>query len=187
MTETWKQITAYEGTYEVSNAGQVRSVDRAFTNKIGQARSLRGRVLSPSKTPGGYLQVVLSKESDPHPFAIHRLVLTAFVRPPRSGEQARHLDGNQLNNRVDNLAWGTASDNAWDKVRIGTHHYMVRDSCKWGHLLVPPNLNNVSSGRQCRACVLSRTAIRDARVRKGIALDHQTESDRRYAEIMDGR
>ncbi len=184
MTETWKQIAAYEDMYEVSDAGQVRSVNRVSTNRIGQLRSLKGRVLKPATTVGGYLQVMLCRESVTRPFAIHRLVLTAFDRPPRPGEQARHLDGNQLNNRLDNLAWGTASDNAWDKVRLGTHHYMVRDRCKWGHLLVAPNLNAVPSGRQCRACVLSRTAIRDAKVRKGVVLDHQAESDRRYAGIM---
>lgn len=101
----WRAIPGWEN-YEVSDDGQVRR---------------DGRVLKQRGEDLGYRRVTLSKNGQARRFGVHRLVLCAFTRPPRHGEQARHLNGVASDNRLENLAWGTAVENAADKRRHGTH------------------------------------------------------------------
>lgn len=118
MTEIWKPAVGYEG-YEVSDHGQVRSLDRTIYRKDGQTRLCKGRALKPQKHSDGYLYVCLYREAKPRKEYIHRLVLEAFTGPCPDGMECRHLDGNPENNRVSNLQWGTRSENILDVVRHG--------------------------------------------------------------------
>lgn len=104
--EVWRAIDNFP-LYEVSNFGQVRS---------WQAK--KPRILKPS-TVMGYLQVALRRNKKSHYRKVHRLVLESFCgfRPP--GMECRHLDGNRLNNRIDNLQWGTKAENVLDIERHG--------------------------------------------------------------------
>jgi hypothetical protein len=65
---------------------------------------------------------------------LHEMVLTTFMRPARPKEQCRHLNGNSLDNRLENLAWGTPSEDNYDRVRHGTHQHAKREACKRGHV-----------------------------------------------------
>lgn len=77
--------------------------------------------MHPSRDPRGYCIVSLSHPFDHRkPHMVHRLVLLAFVGPPRRGRQCRHLNGCKWDNRLENLAWGTARQNARDRIRHGT-------------------------------------------------------------------
>lgn len=121
MQETWRDVPGFEGAYQVSDAGHVRSVDRTIwrLNRWGVVAAIRlkGRLLSPfSRESGGHKIVALGKGNLQF---VHRLVLSAFVRPVAEGEEARHLDGDPANNRVENLAWGTRSENIQDRKRLG--------------------------------------------------------------------
>lgn len=107
MNETWKPVVGYETTYEVSSLGRVKRI-------VGcQCRQERLRKLILGS--GGHLYVVLCQSGKTKNHYIHRLVLEAFdtVRP--DGMEARHLDGCPSNNRIDNLAWGTRTQNIADR------------------------------------------------------------------------
>lgn len=119
MTERWLPVPGYEGLYEVSDMGQVRSLGRTATLVDGRTRKKFGHILKPTKRR--YWCVCLSAVR-PRKFAtVHSLVLAAFVGPRPEGQVGRHLDDNRDDNRLVNLAYGTQSDNMLDSVRNGTH------------------------------------------------------------------
>lgn len=98
MSEEWTDIKDYEGLYQVSNFGRVKS---SYTNRI-----LKGR-----KDKGGYLLVNLYKNKVSYTKAIHRLVAQAFIPNPDNKPQVNHIDENKTNNMVSNLEWMTAKEN----------------------------------------------------------------------------
>lgn len=118
-TETWKPVIGYEGYYEVSDFGRVRSMNRWVKHQHGGDRKLKGKIMAGGSQLSGHRCVVLCRENQPHTQRIHRLVLEAFAGPAPSGMCARHLDGNPKNNRIDNLTWGTMLENSADRIRHG--------------------------------------------------------------------
>lgn len=107
MEEIWKDIAGWEGSYQISTYGRVKSL------KYGKER-----ILKPSKNSSGYLTVGLSIESRTFSKAIHRLVAIAFVPNPDNKLQVNHKDENKLNNNVNNLEWVTAKENSNYGTRI---------------------------------------------------------------------
>jgi hypothetical protein len=131
VKEVWRSVVGYEGYYEVSTWGRVRSVDRVvdwYTPRwdVHTTKTFRGRVLKiclltrdaagTYKTP----TVTLSKNGKLKPRMIHQLVLTSFVGPCPEGMECCHWDGDPTNNRLDNLRWDTRKNNHADKRRHGT-------------------------------------------------------------------
>lgn len=119
MSEEWRGVPGWEGYYQVSNLGRVRSVDRVVSSG-GYLQLRRGRVLRPGRSQGGYLRVALCRDGVLSSAEIHTLVLLAFVGPRPDGLETRHLDGKQLNNTIENLCYGTVQENADDRKRHGT-------------------------------------------------------------------
>lgn len=117
--ENWRPIVGYEDSYEVSDLGRVRSLDRLHPFN-GAFRSTKGRVLKPLNHPGGYQRVALWKDGIYRSAFIHALVLVAFVgpRPPRA--EAAHNDGSKTNNSLANLRWASPSENQGDREWHGT-------------------------------------------------------------------
>jgi hypothetical protein len=159
---TWTPIPGFDG-YEVTEWGRVRSTDRAVTCSNGRVRRLAGRELRPYRGAGGYLSVYVGGGRNAQPRRVHTLVLTTFVSPaPFPRAHGRHLNGDPLDNWVDNLAWGTAADNARDTVRHGGFPQQHRLVCPRGHLLREPNLaaEQLKRGRRsCRACAQASSLI----------------------------
>lgn len=118
MSEIWKAIPNWEGMYEVSDQGRVKSLARAVTKGSG-SRKICTRILSLSVKKTGYVQVNLSRNGRDHLFHVHRLVTLAFIGPCPEGQEVRHLDTDRTNNRLDNLTYGTASENYYDFVKAG--------------------------------------------------------------------
>lgn len=119
MTEVWKDIPGYEGLYQVSDCGRVRSLDRVVGHRYGGTRKMKGRVLRQARNPGGYLQVVLSKNSITRTVAIHSLVASAFIGPcPQDHEVLHGLKG-QSCNKVSNIRYGTSKENSQDSINAG--------------------------------------------------------------------
>lgn len=109
--ECWRWIPGFEGLYQVSTRGRVRSVDRWITYPDGSKRFFKGRILKPTLDKYGYLLVTLSRDGKKRPFKIHRLVAMAFIPNPENKPQVNHLDENPCNNVVENLSWASAKEN----------------------------------------------------------------------------
>jgi hypothetical protein len=109
IKETWRPVVErdFEDLYEVCDLGLVR-------------RTSTKRRLTPGVMPKGYRIVVLSGRGVRRTVTVHKLVLDAFDRPRRRGEEARHRDGDPSHNARSNLRWGTPSDNQFDKIAHGT-------------------------------------------------------------------
>jgi len=150
MTETWRPVADYEGAYEVSDLGRVRSIARITSH--GHRR--RGVTLKPVPMPSGYLIVNLWWANQPRIWLIHRLVLIAFVGLQPDGMEALHRDGDPGNNTLSNLRWGTHSENQLDQVAHGTHANAAKDRCREGHLFDDANTYTYPgrNKRGCRAC-----------------------------------
>ena len=98
--EHWKEIAGYEGLYEVSDKGRVKSL------KYGKEK-----ILKPSNNPRGYLQVCLYKDGNRKQLLVHRLAAEAFIQNPNNLETVNHKDEDKTNNTVGNLEWMTLEDN----------------------------------------------------------------------------
>ena len=117
--ERWKDVVGYEGFYQVSDFGRVRSVDRVVPHG-STTRKVKGRILR--LTPHhqtGHLYISLHEKGIRVSGAVHRVVLEAWVGPCLDDMECCHEDGNPANNCVRNLRWDTRRENSLDKIRIG--------------------------------------------------------------------
>lgn len=144
METEWRQVPGYEGRYEVSSDGRVRSY----------VQTKDGRVLRASGSP--YPQVELTHPDKKNwKVEVHTLVALAFLGPRPEGQEVRHWDGNPKNNRVTNLLYGTRKQNAGDMLRHGRQQSANRGvtHCKHGHAFTPENTYRTKQGyRACREC-----------------------------------
>lgn len=105
LSEVWKDIRGYEGFYQVSNYGRVRSITRTFKRKDGLVKTFQERVLKQGTNPNGYKYVNLSKGSGVYCARVHRLVAQAFLNNERNLPCINHKDEDKENNHVNNLEW----------------------------------------------------------------------------------
>ena len=106
MTETWRDIPNYEGLYEVSDKGRVRSKEgkTTYTERHG-VRKWKSRILKEKNKKGREVRVSLWKDGKSKDFLVHQLVGFAFLSNPNKYKSINHLDGNPRNNNVENLEW----------------------------------------------------------------------------------
>jgi hypothetical protein len=158
-SEQWRPVVGYEGLYEVSDHGRVRSLDRHFDRR-GHPVRVWGRVMRLSwSNRGGYPTVGLCRDGKQRTWNVHRLVMEAFVGPMPAGMEIRHIDGNPANACLVNLQYGSSSDNKWDQVRHGTHHESRVTHCPQGHPYDEANTYVLPSrprARYCRSCARDR-------------------------------
>lgn len=111
--EIWKDIPEYEGLYQVSNLGRVKSLERTIIRKNGIKQTIVERIMKPQPNSMGYLRVLLCKNGNSVQFFVHRLVAFAFIpnNNPTEKTLINHKDENPLNNHVDNLEWCNHSYN----------------------------------------------------------------------------
>lgn len=105
MEEIWKDVKNYEGYYQVSNFGNVRSVDRIVISSNGKSYPLKGKILKMEKGVNGYLFRILCKNGKTENALIHRLVAEAFIQNLNNLPEVNHKDENKANNCVENLEW----------------------------------------------------------------------------------
>jgi hypothetical protein len=121
MGEIWRDIPGYEGKYQASTHGRIRSVTREITqmSRYGKpfTRTIRGRVLRPGPVVTGHLYVVLGHGA--HGTPVHTLVALTFIGPRPAGLDVCHNDGNPKNNRLDNLRYDTRTNNILDTYKNG--------------------------------------------------------------------
>ena len=128
MEEIWKDIEGYEGIYQVSNLGRVRTLDKEKIDSMGRKRCFKGRILKSYLNKYGYLTVTLYKNNKPKTWLIHRLVYSVFseidILPKE--KVVDHIDGNKLNNSYKNLRLTTLSEN----VNSALYNTKTNSSCK---------------------------------------------------------
>ena len=151
----WSAVPGYEGFYEVSDTGRVRSLDRTIfsANQWGDfSRFFPGKLLR-QFTRDGYSAVTLHRQGHTHSVRVANLVALAFLGPCPEGLELCHADGVRTNSDLTNLRYDTRSENAYDAVRHGTHRNTAKDSCPAGHEYNAVNTRITRSGwRICRAC-----------------------------------
>lgn len=156
IEEQWRPVPGWEDRYEVSDQGQVRSLP--FVTRKGQYRNGRIRKLHLSST--GYWIVSLYRDDKIYTRYVHRLVAFAFHGEPQPGQQVRHLNGNPVDSRACNLAWGSDQENKADIKRHGRNHNLNKTHCPVGHEYTPENTfvqqTPCGVGRQCRTCHRTR-------------------------------
>lgn len=103
--EEWRPVVGYEGLYEVSSTGLVRSVDRCLVNSLGKVVHLKGKILKGGDNGKGYRYVFLQKDGTSKNISVHRLVAEAFIPRPEGLYEVNHKDEDKSNNSVDNLEW----------------------------------------------------------------------------------
>ena len=121
MSEIWKDVVGYEGYYQVSNLGNVKSIERTIVCKDGTRKKLKERILKQVSNWRGYLVVELSTKDKGKIYSIHRLVAQAFIPNPENKPQVNHKDENKNNNCVENLEW---CDN-WVNSHYGTRNERI--------------------------------------------------------------
>lgn len=118
--ERWLPVVGYEGYYEVSDYGRVRSARRPVNSWRGPIW-LKSKPRLAARSEHGYMRVKLHKGGKGQMCHVHLLVMEAFVGPKAEGQETRHLDGDRTNNLLSNLCYGTKKENADDRKRHGTH------------------------------------------------------------------
>lgn len=186
--EEWRPIPGWEGYYEASSLGRIRSVERIVRSVAGVSWRQPGKVLKRSRHRDGDGRgiVRLCREGRTEAHRIAPLILTTFVSPRPKGLNACHCDGNPANDRLDNLRWDTQSNNLRDAVRHGTNRRARRTHCPRDHVLAEPNLvpSEATRGhRKCLACDRASAAVRSAR-RAGRTMDFHAVAAARYAQIV---
>jgi hypothetical protein len=130
--EIWKDIPNYEGLYQASNLGRIKSLDRVLKgkgkNQFGSTFDMikKGRILKQQITKKGYLKAYLIKDGKSKTFASHRIIALTFIPNPDNYKFINHKDENKVNNRVDNLEWCTQSYN----INYGTRNKKVSEKLK---------------------------------------------------------
>lgn len=123
MKEIWKDIPNYEGLYQISNLGRIKSLKRYVKNKHGK-RIVKEKILTNYINGTGYYAVNLRKECGIDIKRVHRLVAESFIPNPNNLPQVNHIDGNKLNNNIENLEWCNCSYNVKEAFRLGLNKHI---------------------------------------------------------------
>lgn len=111
MKEIWKDVKNYENLYQVSNYGRVKSLERYVKTCGGAKRIVKEKILKPTVDNTNYYVVSLWKNNICKRTHIHRIVIETFIPNLLNKPQVNHIDGNKLNNNINNLEWCTAKEN----------------------------------------------------------------------------
>jgi len=170
QNEQWLPIPGYEGLYEVSDHGRVRSLGRSFTRRDGRKYTRGSRMLRPVAKTSGHLTVRLYGVGGQSEWImIHRLVAYAFIGPCPPGALVLHWNDVPDDNRAENLRFGSYTDNQVDAVRNGRNGSTKKTHCPQGHEYTPENTAIYGGSRCCLTCTRKnrRENARKYRARRG--------------------
>lgn len=133
-TEIWRNVQGYEGIYEASSLGRVKSLDRYVKSNFDRTRLAKGSIKKASKKENGYRVVCLYKDNNKKMWYVHRLVALAFIPNFKNLPEVNHIDGDKNHNYVKNLEWVTDRDNQLhalktglvDKKKLGPRRKIIR-------------------------------------------------------------
>lgn len=145
--ERWLPVVGWEDLYLVSSRGRMRSLHK-------QARAKDG-ILAATVSATGYHMVGLCRGGARSGRTVHSLVAEAFIGPRPDGSEVCHGDGDRTNNHVENLRYGTRSENTQDTLAQGSHNHASKTHCAQGHELTADNIRRRKdrpNSRECREC-----------------------------------
>jgi len=154
--ERWLPIAGFDGAYEVSDQGRVRSVSRVIIRSNGTRHTHRGTVLKPGVQRSGHMLVSLKIDAVGHTRDVHKLVLEAFAGLRPEDMECCHNNGDPADNRLVNLRWDSKSENGLDRVRHGAHYNVNKTHCPQGHSYSDENTYVYRGRRNCRTCARTR-------------------------------
>lgn len=132
--EVWKDIKNYEGIYQISNFGNIKSLDRITFNGRRHTYS-QGKFLKLSKTANGYIKIMLRKNNKSITELVHRLVAESFLSNNDNKQLVNHIDKNKSNNTLHNLEWSTYSENQRHSISLMSKEDVERFSkCNVGKI-----------------------------------------------------
>lgn len=156
MKEEWKPVIGYEGLYEISNLGRVKSVLRVVPRKNGIPQTINEKIKATSKNPQGYTTVVLYNGGQGRTVTVHSLVMAAFVGPRPEGYDICHSNDDRSDPRLENLRYDTRRENNLDAVKRNRNFNTKKTHCHRGHPLSGDNIYNDPNKRACKTCARGR-------------------------------
>lgn len=137
MEEIWKDIEGYEGLYQISNLGRVKSLFRTYTTKSKNqftefimTHKVNEKIIKQSVNKMGYYQVCLYNKEKKKNMLVHRLIAEAFIPNPENKPTVNHIDGNTKNNSLNNLEWATMQEQINHSVNVLNHKRVITKKCR---------------------------------------------------------
>ena len=165
MTEIWKDIEGYEGLYQISNFGRIKSLERRVKGKKpGTTQHIKEKIRKFSYTTEGYAYVVLAKEGVNKTILVHRLVAKAFIPNPDNLPCVNHKDENKQNDFVENLEWCTYSyNNIYKNIhrrrnldnvnrKVIQYDLEMNEIKRWDSLTEPCSFYGIAAGNMIKCC-----------------------------------
>lgn len=177
ITEEWKDIVEYQGSYQISNLGRVKSLARYVKSRWGKYRLLKERILKSSQDKDGYFTIGASFKNKPIHLRIHRLVAKAFVPNPSNKPEVNHKDCNKQNNTYSNLEWVDDYEQAQHAWKMGVCLYpkgSKHGNSKLTEQDIPIILERIKSGEMIKDIAKDYNIVATAitRIKKGTRWNH---------------
>lgn len=169
QNEEWRNIEGYEGMYQVSNMGRVKSLERyVVKDNKGNLALKQSRLIIPHKQNSGYLYVSLNKKNTRKNYLVHRLVALAFIDNPNNYLEVNHKDENKLNNISDNLEWCTHQYNNFYGTKIERQRQKMQGRKRSPESIEKTRLANLGKKRSKDFCELM------SKINKGRVVSEET-------------